>query len=282
LSEEGSRVTKVGLASNVFLTAFKGIAGVYYGSTALLADAGHSGADLLSDFVTLYALQKSRLPESTNYPYGLGKMDSLGGFVVSCLLGIGGIGIIGHAADALMGSGGEHGHLHELTMSSSAVWISVASIGVKEFLFQWTNRVGKKMNSPVLIANAWHHRSDALTSVVALLGIMGAQAGFPFLDPVGGILVASLIIRIGWQQGLECARNLLDGNEAIFSKDIAEKLINDGFIFDARDVRTRKSGPQYLVDIQICRDIKAEDLLRMDKSLKSSFNVKEVSFTLKE
>ncbi|KAI0915789.1 hypothetical protein AcW1_003709 [Taiwanofungus camphoratus] len=225
--DRGSRITLIGLFSNVGLTGAKGFAGWYMNSASLLADAGHSLSDLLGDFVTLFCWKLSRKPPSERYPYGFGKFEVLGTATVSLLLTGGALGIGFHSwsllVDALSQSAStlpagavhdvlvtvaeaahnvpavstEHAHAHAL--DPNAAWFAGLSIVAKEWLYRATKRVADDERSPVLFANALHHRSDAYSSMVALLAILGTW-WFPHLplDPIGGLLVSVLILQQGW------------------------------------------------------------------------------------
>ncbi|TFY76692.1 hypothetical protein EWM64_g7319 [Hericium alpestre] len=226
--DRGSRITLIGLASNVVLTSAKGVAGWYMNSAALLADAGHSLSDLLGDFVVLFSWRLSRRPPSEKYPYGFAKFETLGTTIVSLLLIGGALGIGAHSLSLLMTALSETaatlppgaiqtavvnvtqaahnipaiGHTHAdaaHVLDPNAAWFAAVSVVWKEWLFRITRKVGEQENSPVLMANAWHHRSDAYSSVVALVAILGSS-WFPALplDPIGGLLVSVVIL----QQGL--------------------------------------------------------------------------------
>ncbi|KAF8441492.1 cation efflux protein [Boletus edulis BED1] len=224
--DRGSRITLLGLLVNVVLTGTKGIAGWYMHSASLLADAGHSLSDLLGDFVTLFCWKLSRKPPSGLYPYGFAKFETLGTTTVSILLIGGALGIGVHSYHLLMealsvtvstlppgplhdilqqiASVGHHvpsighAHTHVDVLDPNAAWFAAASVLSKEWLYRITKKVADEEHSPVLYANAVHHRSDAYSSVVALFAILGSSV-FPALplDPLGGLLVSFVILRQG-------------------------------------------------------------------------------------
>ncbi|KAH7920069.1 cation efflux protein [Leucogyrophana mollusca] len=229
--DRGSRITLIGLFANIGLTGAKGAAGVYMHSASLLADAGHSLSDLLGDFVTLFCWKLSRKPPSKGYPYGFAKFETLGTTTVSLLLIGGALGIGFHSyhllIEALSSSvstlppgtlhdllqyvtsaahhvpaiGHSHGHVDVL--DPNAAWFAAVSVIAKEWLYRVTKKVADEERSPVLYANAIHHRSDAYSSIVALFAILGSWF-FPALplDPIGGLLVSIVIL----QQGLSLFR----------------------------------------------------------------------------
>ncbi|GAA6035621.1 hypothetical protein JCM8097_004932 [Rhodosporidiobolus ruineniae] len=245
--DPGSRITLVGLVSNIGLTVVKGAAGFLLASSALLADAAHSGSDLIADVVTLVSYRVGKWEPSRRYPYGYGKFESLGSLVVSFLLFATAAGIGLHSYHHLLLSLSTipsippdllasldflpHGHVHgpELTSDHShshshssdsssgegivdarAMYFAAASILVKEYLYRATLKVAKSTHSNVLLANAYHHRSDALGSLVALIAIGAARVGYPMLDPIGGLVVTGMIAKQGFDVGKEALGGLVD------------------------------------------------------------------------
>ncbi|GAA5852243.1 hypothetical protein JCM8547_006711 [Rhodosporidiobolus lusitaniae] len=247
--DPGSRITLVGLVANVGLTALKGVAGYVLASSALLADAAHSGSDLVADVVTLVSYRIGRWEPSRKFPYGYGKFESLGSLVVSFLLFATAAGIGLHSYHHLLLSLSTipsipadllasldflpHGHIHgpEATPSPSshsqdhssnefqtsegivdarAMYFAAASILVKEYLYRATLKVAQQTHSNVLLANAYHHRSDSLGSLVALVAIAAARVGYPMLDPIGGLVVTGMIAKQGWDVGKSALGGLVD------------------------------------------------------------------------
>ncbi|KAG1737654.1 mitochondrial iron ion transporter [Suillus lakei] len=227
--DRGSRITLIGLFSNVALTGAKGLAGWYMHSASLLADAGHSMSDLLGDFVVLFCWKLSRKPPSARYPYGFAKFETLGTTTVSLLLIGGALGIGFHSyhllVEALVATVSTvppgplhdllqqvtsiahnvpaigHSHSHTGILDPNAAWFAAVSVIAKEWLYRVTKKVADEEHSPVLYANAIHHRSDAYSSVVALFAIIGSWL-FPALplDPIGGETLVSFVIL---KQGLD-------------------------------------------------------------------------------
>ncbi|CEQ41600.1 SPOSA6832_03318 [Sporobolomyces salmonicolor] len=233
--DPGSRITLVGLFANVGLTALKGVAGYVLASSALLADAAHSGSDLIADVVTLVSYRVGRWEPTRKYPYGYGKFESLGSLVVSFLLFATAAGIGLHSYHHLLLSLSTipsippdllasldflpHGHSHGPDadptadagiVDARAMWFAAGSIAVKEWLYRATLKVAHQTHSNVLLANAYHHRSDSLGSLVALLAIGAARVGLPMLDPVGGIVVGGMIAKQGWDVGKQAVGELVD------------------------------------------------------------------------
>lgn len=226
--DRGSRITLIGLYANVVLTGAKGVAAWSMNSASLLADAGHSLSDLLGDFVTLFCWKLSRKTPSVRYPYGFAKFETLGTTTVSLMLIGGALGIGFHSYHLLVQSlatsvstlppgplydilsqvssvahhapsiGHAHGH-HGGVLDPNAAWFAAISVLSKEWLYRITKKVADEEHSPVLYANAIHHRSDAYSSVVALVAILGSWL-FPALplDPIGGMIVSVVIFQQGY------------------------------------------------------------------------------------
>lgn len=255
------RVTFLGVIVNLLLSAGKFVVGVGCHSSVLIADAGHSLSDLFSDFVTLWAVQVARLPPDDDHPYGHGKFESVGSLFLSLtLLGTGlSVGVssymkflrvinlqrtLGIAAAA---------KLVEIPTWPALVMAGM-SIASKEWLYRITRRVGEKVNSQVVIANAWHHRSDAYSSVLALISIGLAMAfpGFLAADPAAGMLVAGMIAMTGAEIMGESIKQLTD---ALTDEELVQNVemvaSDDADIRNVTRVRARQVGSAALVDVEV-------------------------------
>ena len=205
------RITAVGAVVNLLLSGAKGGAGVACGSSALVADAVHSLSDLASDAATIIAVRLARKPADDDHPYGHGRFETVGTLTVSGLVSLSGLAIGLHSYDALMALAAA---APAVSVDASAVPMGVAagvaasSILAKEGLFQQTKLVAQRTRSDTLLANAWHHRSDALSSVVALGGVGGTIIGLPLLDPLAGLVVGGLVVRTGLEMGWDSIKVL--------------------------------------------------------------------------
>jgi cation diffusion facilitator family transporter len=217
----------------------------------MIADAAHSLSDLLSDAVSLWALRAARAPADADHPYGHGKFEAVGSACVGVLLLAAGGGIGVHAATvALTTTAAEP--LATAAAQLGAAGVAVLSLVVKETLFRLTHRVGEEVRSSTLIANAWHHRSDALSSVVALAGLVGSIGGLPFVDPLAGVLVAGMIMKEGAAVSQRALRELTDtqvDEELLASVVAAARTVDD--VQQLTNVRGRVLGPHLLVDMRI-------------------------------
>ncbi|KAG0185018.1 hypothetical protein DFQ28_010085 [Apophysomyces sp. BC1034] len=306
------QITLIGLAANVGLTVSKGAAGWMMNSASLLADATHSFSDLLSDFVTLYTFKMSRKTPDQLYPYGYGKYETVGSLAVSTLLIAGAIGIGVHSFELLMtvlntsqavaetaqsepASHGLipsllHSHSHGGVLDPNAAWFALASVIVKEWLYRATIKVGNSERSDVLIANAWHHRSDAFSSVVALVAIGGSYAGLPVLDPIGGLAVAGMIFKSGAGIMSGSLKELMD--IGVSETELAEigaaisKAQESGLI-DFHSIRGRKMGPFNHLDLvlQVSPELQVSQAQRIEQLVRTAIKrdcqqVQEVLVTL--
>lgn len=255
------RVTFLGVIVNVLLSAGKFFVGVTCHSSVLIADAGHSLSDLFSDFVTLWAVQVARLPPDDDHPYGHGKFESVGSLFLSLtLLGTGvSVGVSSYKkflqvinVQRSMGVAAA-AQLVEIPTWPCLVMAGM-SIASKEWLYRITRRVGEELNSQVVIANAWHHRSDAYSSVLALISIGLAMAvpGFLAADPFAGMLVAGMIAMTGAEIMGESVKQLTDAvtDEEIL-KDVEMVASDDADIRNVTRVRARQVGSSALVDVAV-------------------------------
>ena len=241
---EASRITWVGAAVNLFLSISKLVAGIVGNSAAMLSDAGHSLSDLVSDALTLVTLRMSALPPDIDHPYGHGRFESVGSLGIATLLLLAGLSFGQNAFAALRSPSAA-------PISVLALWAAVASIVFKEVLYRATRRVGERMQSQVLIANAWHHRSDALSSVVALVGIGGSLLGWRVLDPLAGLVVAAMVAAMGVRIGADALAQLTDTADYLLvqrATKSAEKVVG---VERVSEVRNRGMGGTALVDLAI-------------------------------
>ena len=237
------KVTWLGLAANLILALAKGFIGIIANSSSLIADAGHSVSDLLSDGITLWAVRISGFPKDKNHPYGHGKFETIGTFFIALLLLFTGIGVAWHVFNKM--------DAPEVP-GIIALWMAGIAIIVKEALFHVTRMVGRRSGSRVLLANAWHHRSDAISSVAALFGIAGAQLGIPLMDPIAGMLVAGLIIKTGIDIGYESIRELTDETvEEDVISELGKIMSTIEGVDHFHEMRARRMGPHLLVDMHI-------------------------------
>lgn len=201
---EGSRGAWWGIGGNFILAILKGFVGIIAGSKAMLADSLHSATDLVGSLVTLVAFRIGNKPPDACHPYGHGKAESLAGKIIGIMLILSGINVAWLSMKGIVSW-----RTIEIP-GVLALYAAVISLVVKESMFQYKIRLGKRLQSTAIMANAWEHRSDAYTSVAALIGISGARLGYPVLDPLAGFIVALVVVWVGIQLMTKAIAELMD------------------------------------------------------------------------
>ena len=249
------RVTLTGTAVNAVLIVLKFVAGTVGRSSALVADAVHSLSDFISDVVVLIFIRIAGKPRDKDHNYGHGKFETLATLIIGLLLCIAGIGLMVNGIKAVMGSlQGE-----PLPRPASlALIIAALSIVSKEWLYRYTVKSGRRLNSQAVIANAWHHRSDAVSSLGTLVGICGAMFlgdNWRILDPIAAIVVSLLIIKSGYDIMKPTIRELL---EASLPEDQEQEIVRivssvPGIKY-IHNLRTRRIGNNIAIDLHAKMD----------------------------
>ena len=249
------KVTLAGSAVNILLTVFKFVAGILGRSSAMVADAIHSLSDLLTDAVVMVFVHISSKPADSKYDYGHGKFETLAQALIGIALLVVAGGIFYNGAEQLTAwfRGADLPKPGTL-----ALWAALASILLKELVFQYTRRKSKTLQSPALEANAWHHRSDALSSLATLLGIGGAILlgdRWTVLDPLASMLVACFIVHVAWKLFKACFGDLM---EASLPDDVEQEILDviNSFpdVSDPHNLRTRRIGDHYAIEVHIRMD----------------------------
>lgn len=249
------KVTLVGSAANVLLTVFKFVAGIVGHSAAMTADAVHSLSDLLTDAVVLVFVRIGAKPEDCGHDYGHGKYETLATTIVGFALAIVAVGIGWRAIESLL-FWYQGGTLEAPGML--ALWAALVSVILKELVYQYTVRRGKALNSPAVEANAWHHRSDALSSLGTLLGIGGAILlgdRWTVLDPLAGLIVSFFILSVAWKllrQGFDELMEASLPDEV--EKEILSIVTSFPDVCDPHHLRTRRIGSRYAIEMHIRMD----------------------------
>lgn len=250
--DAADQVTLLSVAVNLALSIGKFVIGVMSRSSALVADAAHSLSDLVSDGITLWAVQLGRLPPDEDHPYGHGKFEAIGSlFLALTLLGTGvGVGLASYRALlAIIFKTGSDVLIEP--PSPPALVMAAISIISKEWLYRITKNVGERMNSQVLIANAWHHRSDAYSSVLALASIVLARMGWLAADAAAGLLVGGMIGLTGFEILGESIKQLTDTNESQLADKVTNLIETDSDVGDINSIRARQLGSSAWVDVDV-------------------------------
>ncbi|CDS54901.1 Cobalt-zinc-cadmium resistance protein [Polaromonas sp. CG9_12] len=241
-----SRSTWVSVAVNIVLSATQISAGILSKSQALVADGIHSLSDLVSDFVVLFAGHHSKKDADTDHPYGHQRFETAASLALGVILLAVGAGMLWSAVGKLQ-SPETVPQVH-----ASALWVVGGALIAKELLFRYMLAAAKRVKSSMLVANAWHARSDAASSLVVGIGIIGNLAGYPILDPIAALIVGFMVARMGWSFGWDAMHDLMD--RAVDEQEveaIRRTLIETPGVSDVHDVRTRKMGDMIVVDAHI-------------------------------
>lgn len=269
-------VTLIGSVVNIILTVFKILAGILGRSTAMIADGIHSLSDLLSDIVVIVFVKISAKGRDKDHDYGHGKFETFATLIISLMLIVvavnlmsGGINKIRQILD-----GGEVS-----SPGMIALWAAVASIVLKEILYRYTIIQGRALNSPMMIANAWHHRSDAFSSVGSLLGIAGAiflGDKFVILDPITGCVISIFILVMAVKMSVPAIKELLDVS---LPDEVEQQIVSTAKsiqgVIDLHELKTRREGPGIIMEGHLVLD--------SDISLKEAHNIsKKVEESLRK
>ncbi|WP_028402906.1 cation diffusion facilitator family transporter [Ectobacillus panaciterrae] len=260
----------VGIVGNIVLAAVKAIIGYIGNSKALLADAVHSASDVVGSLAVLFGIRAAKQPPDEDHPYGHGKAESISAIIVAVLLAIVGIEISLSSIKAFT---------HEIEPPKWITLIAVIlSIVVKEAMFRYKYKLGKRIKSDAIIANAYEHRSDVFSSLAALVGIGAAIIGdklgmewFVYADPIAGLFVSLLVIKMAWDIGNEAIHTTLD--HVLHEEDIAPMreavMMVDG-VKKIGSLYAREHGHYVIVDIKVSVDpyITVEEGHRIGKHVK--------------
>ena len=249
------KVTLTGSAGNAALLTFKFIAGVMGHSSAMIADAVHSLSDFVTDLLVLVFVSISAKPQDQSHDYGHGKFETIASFLI-------GLGLVA-AAMGIVVSGGMKlltwlggGQLE--TPGWIALWAALLSIAVKELLYQYTARRGRQLDSQVMIANAWHHRSDALSSVGAALGIgLAILSGqrWAVLDPVASIVVGLMLVRVAYGLLKSSTGELTERSLPAETEEEIEAIIRSfADVQEPHNLRTRRIGNRIAIEAHVRMD----------------------------
>ena len=272
------RVTWIGSLVNFLLMAFKFVAGIVGHSSALVADAVHSLSDFATDIVVIVFVRISGKPEDEDHRYGHGKYETLATAIIGLALFAVGIGLlVGGAtkvADVINGA---------ILPAPSMVALIAAAVSIvsKEILYRYTVRVGKNLNSQAVVANAWHHRSDAFSSIGTLVGVGGAiflGEKWRILDPIAAIVVSTFIIKVAFDLIKPCIDELLERSlPAETEKQILDIITSFPEVSSPHHLRTRRIGNHIAIEVHIRMDgqISLEDAhtvaTEVERCLKEEF-----------
>ena len=241
-----SRSTWVSVVVNLALSTVQIVVGVWAKSQSLIADGIHSLSDLVADFVVLFANHHSQKDADEDHPYGHQRFETAASLVLGLLLLAVGVGMVWSAVVKLENPESVP------QVHSVALWVAGGALVGKELLFRYMLAVAKKVKSSMLVANAWHARSDAASSLVVGVGIAGNLAGYPILDPIAALIVGFMVGKMGWEFGWDAMHDLMD--RAVDEQEvqaIRQTLLDTPGVAGVHDVRTRKMGDMVVVDAHL-------------------------------
>ncbi|WP_420917022.1 cation diffusion facilitator family transporter [Roseateles puraquae] len=241
-----SRSTWVSVAVNLVLTSVQITAGLLTKSQGLVADGVHSLSDLIADFVVLLANHHSQKDADEDHPYGHHRYETAASLVLGLLLLGVGAGMLWSSITKLE----QPETIAQVHMA--ALWVALGALTAKELLFRYMLAVAKRVKSSMLVANAWHARSDAASSLVVGIGIIGNLAGYPILDPIAAAIVGFMVSKMGWEFGWDALHDLMD--RAVDEEEveaIRRTLADTPGIQGVHDIRTRKMGDMVVADAHI-------------------------------
>ncbi|OLO26203.1 cation-efflux pump [Alkalihalophilus pseudofirmus] len=241
----------VGIIGNIVLAVLKGVIGFIANSRALIADAVHSASDVVGSVAVLIGVRAAKMPPDRDHPYGHGKAESIAAIIVAVLLLLVGVEIAIDAFKAFFEP--------VVVPKVIAIYAVIFSIIVKEIMFRYKYHLGKKYRSEALMTDAWHHRSDVFSSIAALLGIggsiLGGAIGIPWLvygDPVAGLFVSILIVKMAWKLGSQSIHNTLD--HVLHDEDtveMKEAVASVEGVLNVDEFLAREHGHYVIIDLKI-------------------------------
>ena len=253
-------VGKVNVVGNTLMILIKGYLGVVGGSKGLIADAIHSCADLLATIIMIIGLRISGKEKNKKYPYGFGKAEYLVAVVIYLFLFVIGSYILFDGTKAIIEG-------HKVVPCLSAAWGAIFSIAINELMFRQSVCAGSQINSPSIVAKAWESRSDVLSSIAVLIGILGAKMGFHFMDPLAAIAVGVIIIRICILQVKGAMLNLMDKEPEQALAGVKEALAGVNNVTEIKGIKAREIGQKMEVEVSI--DVPRDITVSQGEKIKS-------------
>ena len=246
LQRAAHRSLWVSVGVNIVLTAMQLITGLWAGSQALVADALHSLSDLIADFVALLARKHSHKAPDADHQYGHQRYETAASLALGLLLLAAGCSMLLSAGNKLTGA------TPLAAVHQAALYAALFTLASKELLFRYMLKIATEVRSSMLVANAWHARADAASSLVVAVGIIGNLAGYTWLDPLAAALVGFMVGRTGWQFAWDALNKLMDrAADDDTVEAIRATLLATPGVQGLHDMRTRHMGDQILVDVHL-------------------------------
>lgn len=244
-------VSRVSILWNVVLSAAKLVAGILAGSSAMVSDGVHTASDVFSTVIVMVGVKVAGKEADKEHPYGHERLECVAAILLSVVLLATGIGIGLSGAQKIL-------HMEEISLAipgSLALVAAVFSVVVKEGMYWYTKAAAKKINSGALLADAWHHRSDALSSVGSFIGILGARLGLPVCDPIASVIICVFIVKAAVEIFMDSVNKMTDvacDDQTV--AEISEKISQQSGVLGIDQINTRLFGDKIYVDVEICAD----------------------------
>lgn len=245
------KLSLAGIIGNVFLSAFKFIAGIMGNSSAMVSDAVHSLSDVFATFIAFLGVRFGRREADASHPYGHERIESLAAIVLGLILLVTGVGIGWVGLEKILA-----GNYESLPIPGMiALVAAIVSIAVKEGMFWYTRHWARVIRSSAFEADAWHHRSDAMSSIGALVGVGGSMLGYPVLDPIASVVICLFILKQGISIIYDALKKMLDtscGEQ--FEKEVRQLVDAENQVERIDMLRTRMFGDKVYIDMEIAID----------------------------
>lgn len=246
--KEGMTVSIISIIGNIFLSIFKFIAGIIGKSNAMISDSIHSLSDVLSTIVVMIGLKIASKKEDVSHPYGHERIECVASFILAIFLFITGLGIGWMGIKTIF----FENYSEIKTPTLIALIAAIISIITKEAMYWYTKSVAKKIKSDALMADAWHHRSDALSSIGSLIGIGGAMMGFKLLDSIASIIICLCIIKVSYDIFMDSVDKMVDkACNSDFINKICDLVLSTNGVLNIDLIKTRLFGNKIYIDLEI-------------------------------
>ena len=241
----GNRTILITVVMNIFLSLIKLLAGFIGHSTSMISDGVHSLSDVISSIGVFIGLRISQKPADIDHPYGHEKFEAVLSKILAFILFLTGLSIGYSAIETIVSSS-------YIIPKMMTIWAALLSIGVKEWMYHYTIRQAKKIESTALAANAWHHRSDSLSSIGALIGIIGARLGFPILDPLAALVITLIILKVAIEIFVEATNQVIDkAASPELVNEIIQQIQSVNGVLAIDSLKTRVHSNRIYVDLEI-------------------------------
>ena len=241
----GNRTILITVVMNIFLSLIKLLAGFIGHSTSMISDGVHSLSDVISSIGVFIGLRISQKPADIDHPYGHEKFEAVLSKILAFILFLTGLSIGYSAIETIVSSS-------YIIPKMMTIWAALLSIGVKEWMYHYTIRQAKKIESTALAADAWHHRSDSLSSIGALIGIIGARLGFPILDPLAALVITLIILKVAIEIFVEATNQVIDkATSPELVNEIIQQIQSVNGVLAIDSLKTRVHSNRIYVDLEI-------------------------------